>query len=280
MRTIGIVYHRNREDSCRLAEQLQALLVQHGVPIWQGSSDDLARCEIASELEMVFTLGGDGTIVRTARTMSACGVPVLGVNLGRLGFLAEVEPDALGQAFEAVIERRYQVEQRMMLHAEIWRGDRLLAQAEAINDAVLARGATMRTVQVSVSVDGHYLMTQVADGIIISTPTGTTAYCLSAGGPIVAPDLECITVTPVAAHLSMAHAIVVPPQRRVCLSVVEASDAVVSVDGQIDMPVERGDRVVGCVSERKACFVRFGGDGHFYETVLRRLRWPDRIRTT
>ena len=138
----------------------------------------------------------------------------------------------------------------------------------------------LRTVQVSVMVDGHYLMTQVADGIIISTPTGTTAYCLSAGGPIVAPDLDCITVTPVAAHLSMAHAIVVPPHRQVCLSLVRGSDAVVNVDGQIDLPLEPGDRVVGSISERKACFVRFGGDGHFYETVLRRLRWPDRVRTT
>jgi NAD+ kinase len=124
------------------------------------------------------------------------------------------------------------------------------------------------------------LMTQVADGIIMSTPTGTTAYCLSAGGPIVAPDLDCITVTPVAAHLSVAHAIVVPPHRRVCLSLATSSDAVASVDGQIDLPLQPGDRVVGSISQRKACFVRFGGDGHFYETVLRRLRWPDRVRTS
>jgi NAD+ kinase len=280
MKTIGIVYHPNREDSSRLAEQLRGLLQQHKVPMWQGSADELARSGVASELEMVFTLGGDGTIVRTARAMSGCSVPVLGVNLGRLGFLAEVEPDDLERAFWAVVEHRYDVEQRMMLHAEVWRGERLLAQSEAINDIVLARGGTLSTVQVSIAVDGHYLMTQVADGIIISTPTGTTAYCLAAGGPIVAPDLHCITLTPVAAHLSMAHAVVVPPQREVCLSLVAGSDAVVSVDGQIDLALEPGDRVIGSISERKACFVRFGGDGHFYETVLRRLRWPDRVRTT
>jgi len=279
MKTIGIVYHPNMDDSVRLAEQLRALLGQHGLPMWQGTADELTGCNLAPELEVVFSLGGDGTIVRTARMLSCCGVPVLGVNLGRLGFLAEVEPDDLERAFLAVVGRRYQVERRMMLHAEVWRGGQLLKQAEAINDIVLARGAALRTVQVSIEVDGHYLMTQVADGLIMSTPTGTTAYCLSAGGPIVAPDLDCITVTPVAAHLSVAHAIVVPPHRQVCLSLAAGSGAVASVDGQIDLPLEPGDRVVGSISERKACFVRFGGDGHFYETVLRRLRWPDRIRT-
>ncbi len=280
MRTVGIVFHPNMDDSVRLAVQLQTLLQQHGVPIWQGTADELALCRVAPELEVVFSLGGDGTIVRTARALSSCGVPVLGVNLGRLGFLAEVEPADLERAFQAVLEHRYRVEERMMLHAEIWRGKQVLTQAEAINDVVLARGGTLRTVQVSIEVDSHYLMTQVADGIIMSTPTGTTAYCLSAGGPIVAPDLDCITVTPVAAHLSVAHAIVVPPHRQVCLSLATSSDAVVSIDGQIDLPLQPGDRVVGSISQRKACFVRFGGDGHFYETVLRRLRWPDRVRTT
>ena len=151
----------------------------------------------------------------------------------------------------AVVERRYDVEERMMLHADIWRGDELLTQAEAINDIVLARGRTLRTVQVSVQVDGHYVMTQNADGMIVSTPTGSTAYCLSAGGPIVAPDLDCMTITPVAPHLSMAHAIVMPPHRQVCLSLVAGRMRCLAWMGRSICRSQPGDRVVGSISERK-----------------------------
>jgi NAD+ kinase len=118
-------------------------------------------------------------------------------------------------------------------------------------------------------------MTQTADGIIASTPTGSTAYCLSAGGPIVAPDIRCITLTPIAAHLSVAHAIVVPANRCVRLRLIKGHGAVLTVDGQLDVALEPEDEVRATASEYAARFIRFGHDGYFYETVLRRLRWPD-----
>ncbi len=276
MNKIGILYHPRRIDAARLVQEVSALLDGRGLAVWQGSADDESGLrQAAPGLDLLIILGGDGTIVRAIRVVAICGVPILGVNLGRLGFLAEIEPSQISEAIPALLASRYIVEERMMLHGELYRGEQMLLSAEAINDVVLARGAGSRTVRVSVDVDGHYVMTQTADGIIASTPTGSTAYCLSAGGPIVAPDLNSITLTPVAAHLSVAHAIVIPPNCCVRLQLIKGQGAMMTVDGQLDMPLEQGDELRCTASVHKAKFVRFGGDGYFYETVLRRLRWPD-----
>jgi len=207
--------------------------------------------------------------------VSPAGVPILGVNLGRLGFLAEVEPAAIEGALARVLDGSYLLEERMMLHAEVYRDGEQLLGCDAINDAFVGRGRTSRTVRVSVDVDEHYVMTQTADGIIVSTPTGSTAYCLSAGGPIVAPDVRCLIITPVAAHLAVARAIVIPSSRVLRLRLIKGDAAVFTVDGQTDMDLVPGDEVRCTQSEVTAKFIRFGSDGYFYETVLRRLRWPD-----
>ena len=277
MERIGVLYHPQRAESSELAEQVCAILRDHRVAIWRGpagNEQELGR--VAPELDLLITLGGDGTIVRAARMVATQGLPILGVNLGRLGFLAEVDPAQVSSALLAVLEGRYLVEQRMMLHSELWREDELLLASEVINDIFMGRGVLARMVHISVEVDDHHVMTQAADGIIVSTPTGTTAYCLAAGGPIVAPDLDCMTITPVAAHLSIAHAIVIPADRLLCLRLIRGKGAVLTIDGQIDMALADGDRVCHRRSQHQARFVRFGDDANFYETVLRRLRWPDR----
>jgi NAD+ kinase len=276
MNKVGILYYPRRSDSSRHAQEVRNLLRTQGVAVWEGAADDEADLQRAvASLDVLVTLGGDGTIVGAARIAAMSGVPVLGVNLGRLGFLAEIEPTQIPMAIPSLLAGQYLVEERMMLHAEVRRGEQTLLSAEAVNDVVMARGAGSRTVRVSVNVDQHYVMTQTADGLILSTPTGSTAYCLSAGGPIVAPDLDCLTLTPVAAHLSVAHAIVVPAHRSVHLRLIMGQDAVLTVDGLLDVPLQPGDELCGTVSRHKARFVRFGHDGYFYETVLRRLRWPD-----
>ena len=276
MNRIGVLYHPQREESARLAGEVVDLLRPRGVEIWQGRVDDEdALRQVASTLDLLITFGGDGTIVRAQRAVSGCGVPILGVNLGRLGFLAEVEPSRLEQAVDSLFTGRYSIEERMMLRMELCRGEKVLLQAEAINDVVLARGAAARTVRVSVEVDAHHVMTPTADGVIVSTPTGSTAYCLAAGGPIVAPDVPCLTITPVAAHLGIARALVIPARRRLVLRLVKGEGAMLTVDGQIDAPVELEDRICITASENVARFIRFGGDGYFYEMVLRKLRWLD-----
>ena len=255
---------------------MREVLDARGVEVWQGSADDekLLR-ESAPGLDLLITLGGDGTIVHAVHAVSPAGVPILGVNLGRLGFLAEVEPAAIHSAIPRVLEGGYLLEERMMLHAELYRDGHRLMVSDAINDAFMGRGRTSRTVRVSVDVDDHYVMTQTADGVIVSTPTGSTAYCLSAGGPIVAPDVRGLTITPVAAHLAVAHAIVIPSDRLLRLRLIKGDGAVFTVDGQTDMDLLPGDEVRCTQSQVTAKFIRFGNDGYFYETVLRRLRWPD-----
>ena len=277
MRAIGILYQPANPDSAQLAESAAAYLRQHGIVPWRGSADDEETLRAAAPgLELIITMGGDGTIVRTVRAVAGFEVAILGVNLGRLGFLAEVEPERLEAAISRLLAGDYIIEQRMMAHVQLWRGETLLLDTDAINDVVVARGGVSRVVHVSVEVDGRHVMTPAADGVIVSTPTGSTAYCLAAGGPIVAPDLPCLTVTPISAHLGIAHAIVIPSQRCLCLRLVRGEGAMLTVDGQIDVPLELGDRVCSTASHATARFVRFGGDGYFYETVLQRLRWPDR----
>jgi len=276
MKRVGIVYHPRRARALQLAPEVSEDLAGRGLSVWQGSfEDDAALGEVASDLDLLITLGGDGTIVRAVRAVAGCGVPILGVNLGRLGFLAEVDPSEIEPAIEAVMAGEYFVEERMMLHAELRRGGQVLLDAEAINDLVMARGSVARTVQISISVDGSYVVTQAGDGIIVSTPTGSTAYCLAAGGPIVAPDVNCMTITPIAAHLALAHAIVIPCERRLCLRLVKGQGAVLTVDGHVDLHLEQGDELCSTASQNRARFVRLGGRGYFYETILRRLRWPD-----
>lgn len=279
MKRIGLLYYPRREDSARLATQVAQFLRQRDrdIEIWQGSADDEeALQETAPNLDVLITMGGDGTIVCAVRCVATAGVPVLGVNLGRLGFLSEVEPSQVQEALSKLLGGQYVVEERMMLHAELRRDGEVLLETEAINDLVMARGLVSRTVHVSIAVDGHHVMTPAADGVIVSTPTGSTAYCLAAGGPIVAPDLNCLTITPIAAHLGIAHAFVIPAHRVLCLQLVKGRGAMLTVDGQSDLELALGDTVRATASENRAKFIRFGNDGYFYETVLRRLRWPDR----
>ena len=279
MRTVGILYHAQRSESSRLAQDVSTILGERGLAVWRGSADDEAGLRgAAPALDMLVTLGGDGTIVSAVRVVAAFGVPILGVNLGRLGFLAEVEPGQVREAIPAVLEGKYVVEERMMLHAVLQREGAPILEAEAINDVVMGRGPSSRTVRVSVSVDGHFVTTHTADGIIVSTPTGSTAYCLSAGGPIVAPDLRCITITPVATHLSVIHALVVPPASSVRLQLLKAHAAMLTIDGQLDAELQPGDEVLASAGKTSARFIRLGDDGYFYEKVLRRLRWPDQAQ--
>lgn len=277
MRRIGILYHPQRADSSQLVQEVIGLLDQRGMEVWQGPAEDEAGLRrSAPELDVLITLGGDGTIVSAVRAVAAQGVPILGVNLGRLGFLAEVEPGQLAAAIPALLEGRYMVEERMMLRAALRREGQTILEAEAINDVVVGRGRASRTVRVAVEVNGHYVATHVADGLIVATPTGSTAYSLAAGGPVLAPELRCVVVTPIAAHLSALRALVIPAQSCVGLRLLKAQEAVLTVDGQLDAELLPGDEVQSTISRTTAKFIRFGNEGYFYESILRRLRWPDR----
>jgi len=273
MKRIGILHHPKLPQSQSLAQEIVAWLAMHGVSPWQASAWDeaLVEGEIGS-LDLLITLGGDGTILRAAR-MGAChGVPILGLNLGRLGFLAELQPDDWQAPMGRLLEGDYWIEQRMMLHAEFLHNGECRRAFEALNDVVVSRGSLARIVRLTASVDGGYLATYAADGLIIATATGSTAYALAVGGPILPPQLHNILVIPIAPHLSLERAVVLAEGSTVSVEVSTDHTAMLTIDGQFEVELQHEDTVIVKASPYRACFVHMQEPTYFYRTLMARLR--------
>jgi len=273
MKRIGLLYHPKIAASRQLAEETEAQLRERGSDAWCCSSwDEPYVLSHLDRSDLLITFGGDGTLVRTARITAGHELPILGVNLGRLGFLAELQPWELDGQLELLIEGQYWLEERMMLHAELQREEQTVGSYEALNDVVVSRGCMARVIRVNTYVEGQYLATYTADGVIVATPTGSTAYALAAGGPIVDPRLSNILLTPIAPHLTVARALVLPGETHVQLEVKAEYEAVLTVDGQVDVTLEDGDRVTVEASQHSCRFVRLGDRSYFYRTLLGRLK--------
>jgi NAD+ kinase len=212
-------------------------------------------------------VGGDGTVLRSAHLCAPVGVPILGVNLGRLGFLIQVSRDDWQSACDNLLKGEYWIENRMMIRAEHRRSDESLGSWHALNEVVVSRGASVHPVHLSTSVDGMLLTNYVADGLIASTPTGSTAYALAAGGPILPPTLRNILLVPIAPHLSVDRAVVLSEGSSVGITIRDNSEAVMSVDGQIPVGLADNDLVEVRAGDYAARFVRFGDPGYFYRNL-------------
>ncbi|MBC7233405.1 MAG: NAD(+)/NADH kinase [Chloroflexi bacterium] len=273
MKRFGLLHHPKISASQTLAQEVEASLRSYGVVAWQASAWDEAEVlRQAPGTDLLITFGGDGTIVRTARIVAAHHLPILGVNLGRLGFLAELQPAQVQDKIEALVDGQYWLEERMMLYAEVKRERRIVHSYEALNDVVVSRGRIARVVRVETYVDGQYLTTYVADGVIVASPTGSTAYSLAAGGPILEPTLFNLLLTPVAPHLTVATALVLPSTAHVHLGLSTEYEASLTIDGQVDLPLVDGDVVTVAASSNVCRFVRMGERNYFYKTLLERLR--------
>ncbi|MBV7327370.1 NAD(+)/NADH kinase [Chloroflexi bacterium TSY] len=236
---------------------------------------------------LLITLGGDGTLLRAARMGAAHNVPMLGVKMGRLGFLAEIFPDHWQEPLAQVIEGNYWLEKRLMVRARVERsiqkdGEQdakastertVLCEYDALNDVVLSRGDLARIVQIDVELDGGYLTRYTCDGLIVSTATGSTGYALAVGGPILPPELNNILVIPIAPHLSMDRAVVLSEGTEVRLKAFSDHAAMLTVDGQFVVEVEDGDEVVVVGSPHLARFIRLRSRSYFYQTLMNKLRW-------
>jgi NAD+ kinase len=257
-----------------MAEEMARELEAHGLAAWIGSTWDesAVRGEIA-DLDLLVTLGGDGSILRAARMACEQGVPVLGVNMGRLGFLTEMEPDQWSDTLPRLLEQDYWIEERMMLYAEYHRGEECRGQYEALNDVVVSRGSLARIVRLETHIDGSNLTAYAADGLIASTPTGSTAYALAVGGPILPPQLQNILLLPIAPHLSMDRAIVLSKGSVVNVQVRTDHQAILTVDGQFEYELLDGDWVTVQASRHISRFVRLQDRNYFYRTLMERLRW-------
>jgi NAD+ kinase len=275
MRKVGVTYHPKSDIAKRLAEDLQARIAQKGGETWLASAwDDDAGGASIPGTDLIVCCGGDGTVLRVARAAIPHPVALLGVNTGRIGFLTELSPgEALAQ-LDDVLGGTGRIEERAMIESETVRaGEEMPERFHALNDVVVGRAAIGRTVQFSVSVDGTTIGGYRADGVIVATATGSTAYSLSVGGPILHPESRELIVTPVAPHLAPANSVIVKAGADVDVAIAAGQRAILSIDGQPDVDLRGGDVVRVRPSVHRARFLRLGPPGDFYLRVGRRLNW-------
>lgn len=276
IRSVGLLYHPMIPESQDLAAEILEFLEGVGLSVWMGSNwDEDAVAERCHRFDMFITLGGDGSMLRTARMGSEHSVPILGINMGRLGFLAEVEPDGWLVPLKRVLDGDCWVEERLMVQAEFTRGGESLGCHEALNEVVVSRGALARVVRLATYIDGGYLTTYVADGLIVATATGSTAYALAAGGPIVPPELKNMLLIPLAPHLSLERAMVLSQGSVVRVRVRTDHTAILTVDGQFQVELADGDWVQVVASPRVGRFIRLQDRAYFYSTLMQRLGLPN-----
>lgn len=273
MRRIGLLYHPKLSTSLHLVEDLRREIEGNGLEAWAGSSwDREALDREMPELDLLITFGGDGTIMRAARASAPFQVPILGVNMGRLGFLTELEPDQVLDKLPDVLEGRFWLEKRMMIRSELFRGRQSLGTHEALNDVVAGRGAVARVVRLGISVDEVKLTSYLADGVILSTATGSTGYCLAAGGPILPPEARNMVIVPIVPCLGLLGPLVLSEGASVRIELSTHHQAVLTMDGQVAVDMADGDVVSVAASERECHFVRIQPRDYFYGNLERRLK--------
>lgn len=233
--------------------------------------------EDGDPLDFLVTFGGDGTLLRGARLLAGRPAPILGVNLGRVGFLTTATRGTIDAALDALETRAFGIERRLALQATIHAPDgEVVGTHHALNDVVIHKGGVARVVRLDVVIDGDDLGPVSADGLVVASPTGSTAYSLSAGGPIVLPTVEGMVVTPICAHTLSVRPVVVPATARVsvCPVVDRSEDMLVSVDGQVGASLAPGARIDICRADSPVLLVRLGGDS-FFRRMREKLQWGD-----
>jgi NAD+ kinase len=271
---LGFAYNPTNEAALELRERAAGWCHVHGVEQWAAaaSETDALRADLPTT-DVLFVLGGDGTFLRAARAVVDVDVPLLGVNLGKIGFLSKVEADELEAVLARIGEGQYRLEERMVLEGRIHPGggDATDERMIALNDIVIARGALARVCHLDVSIDDSHLATFIADGLIVASPTGSTGYSFSAGGPIVEPQSRNLIVTPIAGYLSAIRSIVAGPTQTVHCRVVDAHEALVSIDGREDIQLAVGDVVAVRAVDRPIRLVEPQGTVPFWDLLRRKV---------
>jgi NAD+ kinase len=236
----------------------------------------LPRDELASQSELVVVLGGDGTVLAAARSAQSCNVPILAVNLGSLGFLTAVPIDELYSSLQLILDGKHQVDCRKMLEIKVMHSGEIAATYQALNDAVLNKAAIARILDFQAHVDGQLLSNFKADGLIVSTPTGSTAYSLAAGGPIVYPSVDAFVITPICPHTLTNRPVVVPDRSQIEIVLKsEAASVFLTVDGQVGLALHSEDRIVCNLSPNRINLVR-PEHKRFFDVLRGKLKWGER----
>lgn len=275
-----MVAHPKIPTALQDAQNMSAYLQSKGFDASCGSLyDEALRRRVRNhEFDVLISIGGDGTMLRAGHLCAPVQIPLLGINKGRLGFLYQTDELGWEHTLDQLMAGEYWFENRMMLRAEHYRVGELRGSWQAVNDTVIARGQMMRPIHISVSVDGQYLSTYVADGLITATATGSTAYALAAGGPILPPEVRNILIVPIAPHLSVDRALVLSEGATVSIS-VSSENAIMSIDGQTPVALDENDRVDVRASENTLQIIRFGNRDYFYRNLTAHMNRSNSLGT-
>ena len=255
-----------------MAAEIDDWLTQRGVATWQASSYDEARLNSqVGDSEMLVVLGGDGSLLRAARYASQCDIPIFGINLGRVGFLSEAQPGDWPEKLHKVLAGESWIENRLMLQARIRRNGRIIHTFSVLNDVVVGRGRQARVVRFQLHVANDLVTNYTADALIVATPTGSTAYSMAAGGPLLPPQLPNFVVVPVAPHLTFDRAIIFHEQAEIAITVHMDHQAYLTPDGTDGFLLEDEDVVLVTKSEKGCQFMRVESSGYFYRRLMGRL---------
>jgi NAD+ kinase len=271
---IGFAYNPTIEATVELAARASGWCKRRGIEEWRAQAGDIdALRKELPKTDALVVLGGDGTFLRAARAVAEVDVPLLGINLGKVGFLSKAEATDLEPVLEHIVAGEYRIDERLVIEGRIFRtggatdGERHIA----LNDIVVARGSLARVCRLDVSIDDSHLATFIADGLVVASPTGSTGYSFSAGGPILDPTSRNLVVTPIAAYLSAIRSVVVSPLQVVRCRVVDAHEALVSVDGREDLPISVGDTVEVHALDRPIRLIEPKGAQPFWDLLRHKV---------
>jgi len=282
--TIGLIGKFGDPNVAGTLNQIAAHLRQHQLRVLLDESsarlipvhslEIASRAMIGEQCDLAIVMGGDGTMLNAARSLVDYEVPILGVNLGRLGFLADVSPSEIPHRLDAVLNGHFREARRSLLHAQVLREDQVTGEADALNDVVVHKREVARMIEVDTFLDGRFLNAYRADGLIISTPTGSTAYALASGGPIIHPALEAVVLVPICPHTLTHRPIVVKADSviEVVLNAANTTQTQVTCDGQISLAIEPGDRILIRKKGRKARLIHPLSHDYF-ELLRAKLNW-------
>lgn len=281
MRTIGLIPRINKDEAATLTRELCGWLTARGFhPLVEAEAGvagvpSAPGPEVAARAELLVVLGGDGTLIHAAGLCGAREVPILGINLGTLGFLTEVPRDRAYVLLEKALKGELLQSRRLMLSIEVRRVGAVLMEGAVLNDAVISKNALSRLAHLEVEIDGHLAATYEADGLIIATPTGSTAYSLSAGGPIVYPTVEVVLITPICPHALTQRPVVLPASMPIRVRLASPGEMFITLDGRSGRPLEMGDEVCIETAAQRTLLLRNPEVDPF--TILRqKLRWGER----
>lgn len=258
-----------------LRERKKEVILDAATAQMIGESGTYQKTQIAALSEMILVLGGDGTMLSAARLAEERGIPILGCNMGGLGFLTEVRIEQLYPALERVFSKDYVLDERLMLRARIHRHGEHVVQATVLNDVVVSKGTLARMIEIRITIGDQFVTNLRGDGIIVSTPTGSTAYSLSAGGPIMSSSVPALLLTPICPHTLTHRPLLVPSQTVLEVTLTSKDDgAMVTFDGQVGVAMAQGDTVVIQTSDHRTQLIRFP-ESTYYDVLRRKLKWGD-----